>query len=274
LNPRRRREADVTEAAAQVRKPAEAGRGGGALVGMALAGGVLAWAWHGVGMDPVRLVANAGNSLEFLGAFARPDFSGWRDYLRELTVTLQMALWGSVLATAAAIPLGLLGAANLSPGWIRHPVRRLLDALRAINEMVFAFVFMVAVGLGPFAGTLALAVHTTGVLGKLFSEVVEGIDPRQLEGIRSTGAGVLEEVSWAVIPQVLPLWLSHALYRFESNVRSATVVGIVGAGGMGYLLNEYFRTYEYGRVSVVVMMIAGLVTSVDLASSWLRRRVL
>lgn len=264
----------MTDGAAVTRPPEARGRRRGALIGLALLGAVLAWAWHGIGMDPLKLASNAGNSLEFLGAFARPDFSGWRDYARELTVTLQMALWGSALATVAAIPLGLLGAANLSPGWIRHPVRRLLDALRAINEMVFAFVFMVAVGLGPFAGTLALAVHTTGVLGKLFSEVVEGIDPRQREGIRSTGAGVLEEISWAVIPQVLPLWLSHALYRFESNVRSATVVGIVGAGGMGYLLNEYFRTYEYGRVSVVVMMIAALVTSVDLASAWLRRRVL
>lgn len=241
---------------------------------VAVVAAVLAWAWHGARMDPGALIANAGSSVEFASGFLRPDFSGWREILAELAVTCQMAIWGSVLATVAAVPLGLLAAANVSPWWVREPVRRLLDALRAINEMVFAFVFMVAVGLGPFAGTLALAVHTTGVLGKLFSEVVEGIDPRPVEGIRSTGANRLEEIAWAVIPQVLPLWTSHALYRFESNVRSATVVGIVGAGGVGYLLNEHFRTYDYGKVSAILLLIVILVSIIDASSARLRRAML
>lgn len=232
---------------------------------------VLAWAWRGAGIAPGELVANLGNSVEFARGFASPDFSQWREIGEQLLVTLHMALWGSLLALVTAVPLGLAAAANVSPPWVRQPVRRFLDALRAINEMVFAFVFMVAVGLGPFAGTLALFCHTTGVLGKLFSEAVENIDARPVEGIRATGATRLEEIVWGVLPQVYPLWASYTLYRFESNVRSATVVGIVGAGGIGYLLNEHFRTYDYGTCSAILLLIIATVIALDLLSSWLRR---
>ena len=125
------------------------------------------------------------------------------------------------------------------PWWVYQPVRRLMDAFRAINELVFAVLFVVAVGLGPFAGVMALFIHTTGILAKLFSEAVEAIDPRPVEGIRATGASKLQEVVYGVIPQVLPLWMSFSLYRFESNVRSATVLGLVGAGGIGQVLFEF-----------------------------------
>lgn len=239
--------------------------------GVLLFAALMAWAWQGARIAPGELVANLGNSVLFAEAFLRPDFTEWPTYLEQMIVTLHMALWGSFLALLAAVPLGLAGAANISPIWLRQPVRRGLDALRAINEMVFAFVFMVAVGLGPFAGTLALFVHTTGVLGKLFSEAVEGIDPRPVEGIRATGANALEEIVWGVVPQVIPMWTSYALYRFESNVRSATVVGIVGAGGIGYTLNEYFRIYDYGKVSAILLCILATVTLIDLLSSRLRQ---
>ncbi len=235
---------------------------------------VLAWAWRGAQIDPGLLWGNAANSVEFARDFLRPDFSLWRDLIEQMAVTVHMALWGSLLAIVMSVPLGLLAAGNIAPWWVRQPVRRALDALRAINEMVFAFIFMVAVGLGPFAGTLALCVHTAGVLGKLFSEAVEGIDPRPVEGIRATGANKMEEIVWGVLPQVLPLWTSYALYRFESNVRSATVVGIVGAGGIGYLLNERFRVYDYGGVSAIMLLIAATVTVIDLASARLRKAML
>lgn len=235
---------------------------------------LMAWAWRGARIQPAELFGNIENSLVFAQGFARPDFSSWRDCLEQMAVTLHMALWGSLLAVIAAIPLGLAASANVSPWWLRQPVRRGLDALRAINEMVFAFVFMVAVGLGPFAGTLALFVHTTGVLGKLFSEAVESIDPRPVEGIRSTGANWLEEIVWGVLPQVMPMWTSYALYRFESNVRSATAVGIVGAGGIGYMLHERFRIYDYGMVAAILLMIVATVTLIDLLSSWLRQKAI
>lgn len=235
---------------------------------------LMAWAWRGAQLKPGELVSNWQVSLTFAEGFSRPDFTRWREAVEQLVVTLHMALWGSFLAVLAAAPLSLLAAANVSPWWIRQPVRRFFDGLRAINEMVFAFIFMVAVGLGPFAGTLALFVHTTGVLGKLFSEVVESIDARPVEGIRATGANRLEEIIWGVLPQVLSMWTSYALYRFESNVRSATVVGIVGAGGIGYMLNEYFRIYDYSTTSAIMLMIIATVTVIDLTSSWLRRLAL
>jgi phosphonate transport system permease protein len=235
---------------------------------------LMAWAWRGARIDPLLLMSNAGNSLEFAGGFLKPNFHEWRDYVGEIAVTLHMALWGTLLAVVGAVPLGLLAAANVSPWWVRQPARRLLDALRAINEMVFALFFMVAVGLGPFAGTLALFVHTTGILGKLFSEVVESIDPRPVEGIRATGANRLEEIVYGVIPQVLPMWISYALYRFESNVRSASVVGMVGAGGIGFFLNESVRMYDYGATVVIMGMIVVTVVVIDVVSAQVRRATL
>ena len=182
---------------------------------------LLAGSWSGADMRPLDLWRDGSNMAAFLQGFFPPDFSEWRMYAVELLVTLQIAVWGTVLAVVGSVPLGLLAAENLTPWWVHQPVRRLLDGFRSINEMVFALLFVVAVGLGPFAGVLALWVHTTGVLAKLYAEAVEAVDPQPVEGIRATGARPLEEVLYGVIPQVLPLWISYTLYRFESNVRSA-----------------------------------------------------
>lgn len=141
----------------------------------------LAWAWKGAEMNPVLLWTDGGNMATFAADFFPPDFSEWRMYLREMLITIQIAVWGTVLAVIFGIPLGILSSSNLVPWWICQPVRRLMDALRSINEMVFAMLFVVAVGLGPFAGTLALFLGTTGVLAKLFAEAVEAIDPGPVE---------------------------------------------------------------------------------------------
>lgn len=233
---------------------------------------VLAWAWQGAEIRPLALVRDAANMRTFAADFFPPNFKDWALYLREMVVTLQIALWGTVLAIFAAVPMGLLSASNVAPVWVYQPVRRLMDACRATNEMVFAMLFIVAVGLGPFAGVLALFVHTTGTLSKLFSEAVEAIDPRPVEGIRATGAHKLAEIAYGVIPQVMPLWLSFSLYRFESNVRSASVVGMVGAGGIGVILFEVIRSFEYGQTCAVLLMLIVTVSFIDLMSSWLRKR--
>lgn len=158
---------------------------------------VLAGSWRGADMRPLDLVRDAGNMADYLSGFFPPSFREWRHYAQELLVTLQIAVWGTALAIACAVPLGLLASSNIAPWWVFQPVRRLLDGCRAINEMVFALLFVVAVGLGPFAGVLALWVHTTGTLAKLFSEAVEAIDPQPVEGIRATGAHPLEEIATA-----------------------------------------------------------------------------
>jgi phosphonate transport system permease protein len=231
---------------------------------------LLAGSWRGADMRPLDLWRDAGNMARYTAGFFPPDFHDWRFYLSELVVTLQIALWGTALAIVGAIPLSLLASGNLSPAWVHQPMRRLLDACRSINEMVFALLFVVAVGLGPFAGVLALWVHTTGVLAKLFSEAVEAIDPHPVEGIRATGAHPLAEITVGVLPQVMPLWVSYALYRFESNVRSASVVGMVGAGGIGMVLWDVIRGFQYAQTAAVLLMLAASVTAIDLISSRLR----
>ncbi len=233
---------------------------------------VLAWAWRGAEIRPLDLIKDSGNIGTYAKEFFPPDFRDWRIYAKEMVVTVQIALWGTVLAVILAVPMGLLCSANITPPWLHQPVRRLMDGCRAINEMVFAMLFIVAVGLGPFAGVLALAVHTTGTLAKLFSEAVEAIDPRPVEGIRATGAHKLVEIAYGVLPQVMPLWLSFMLYRFESNVRSASVVGMVGAGGIGVVLFEVIRGFQYAQTCAVLIILAVSVTLIDLLSATLRKR--
>lgn len=231
---------------------------------------LLAGSWQGADMRPLDLLRDSANMAEYAASFFPPDFSEWRHYLQEIVITVQIALWGTVLAVLCAVPFGLLSSSNLVPAWVYQPVRRLMDAARAINEMVFAMLFIVAVGLGPFAGVLALWVHTTGILAKLFSEAVEAIDPQPVEGIRATGAGALEEIVYGVLPQVLPLWISFSLYRFESNVRSASVVGMVGAGGIGVVLWEIIRGFQYAQTCAVMLVIVVTVTCIDLVSARIR----
>ncbi|WP_205995608.1 phosphonate ABC transporter, permease protein PhnE [Paraburkholderia sp. Ac-20347] len=235
---------------------------------------LLGAAWHGADMRPLDLLSDSANMGTFAEGFFPPDFHEWRTYVHEMWVTIAVALWGTALAIVCAVPCGLMSAHNLAPAWVLHPVRRLMDACRAINEMVFAMLFIVAVGLGPFAGVLALWVHTTGVLAKLFAEAVEAIDPRPAEGVRATGATPLDEIIYGVLPQVMPLWISYALYRFESNVRSAMVVGMVGAGGIGVVLYEEIRSFDYQQTSAVLIMVVAVVTIIDLVSARLRARVI
>jgi phosphonate transport system permease protein len=143
-----------------------------------------------------------------------------------------------------------------------------------VPDLVVGTVFLVAVGLGPFAGVLALAINTGGVLGKLFSEAVEAIDPRPVEGVRAVGATRLQEVVWGVLPQVAPLWTSYALYRFESNARSATVLGLIGAGGIGQVLFDSMNSFAYGQTAAIVIVIVVAVTGLDLLSQALRSRLI
>ena len=232
----------------------------------------LAWSWRGAEMRPLDLIRDSSNMATYAKDFFPPNFYDWRLYLSEMLTTLHIAVWGTLLAVVLAVPMGLLCASNIVPAWLYQPVRRLMDACRAINEMVFAMLFIVAVGLGPFAGVMALFVHTTGTLAKLFSEAVEAIDPRPAEAIRATGAHPLVEIVYGVLPQVMPLWLSYSLYRFESNVRSASVVGMVGAGGIGVVLFEVIRSFQYAQTCAVLIILVVTVTLIDLFSSWLRKR--
>ena len=207
------------------------------------------------------LYTDAGNMAEYACAFLHPNFRAWDHYFEEMVLTVQIAVWGTALAILVGIPCALLASSNIAPVWIVQPVRRLMDATRAINELVFAVLFVTAVGLGPFAGVLALFVHNTGIVSKLFSEAVEAIDPRPVEAIRATGASRLQEI----------VWISFSLYRFETNVRSATVLGIVGAGGIGQVLFESIRSFLYAETAAIILIIIVTVSVVDIFSAQLRK---
>lgn len=238
-------------------------------------GGLLVWSWGPAEMfRATSLLTDWRNMAEFGHAFLRPDFHDWDSYVADMIVTVQIAIWGTALAAVCGIPFAILSAANISPQWVVQPVRRLMDACRAINEIVFALLFVVAVGLGPFAGVMALFVHNTGVFSKLYSEAVEAIDPRPVEGIRATGAWRLPEVIFGVIPQVIPLWSSFALYRLETNVRSATTLGIVGAGGIGQTLYESIRSFQYAQTAAQMIIVVVTVVLMDMLSARLRKALI
>ena len=249
---------------------------------------ILVWSFDSSDMDRSHLlVDNASDMGDFLAGFLPEDISdpesrssywvalksGIEEAVPQMIITVQIAIWGTFIAVIAAIPLGLLSARNVAPGWVVQPVRRLMDVFRSINELIIALVFIAAVGLGPLAGVMALAVHTTGVLAKLFSEAVEQIDHGPVEGVRATGARPLHEVIWAVVPQVAPLWTSFGLYRFESNARSATVLGLIGAGGIGQILFEAVRAFDYQRTAAIVLVIVLAVSAIDVLSQLLRKRL-
>jgi phosphonate transport system permease protein len=237
--------------------------------------GLLAWSWAPSEMFRVSaLFTDWRNMAEFGSAFLHPNFHDWDTYLQDMVVTIQIAIWGTALAVFFGIPFAILCSANVCPQWVVQPVRRLMDACRAINEIVFALMFVVAVGLGPFAGVMALFIHNLGVFAKLFSEAVETIDPRPVEGIRATGARPLQEVIFGVIPQVMPLWSSLTLYRLETNVRSATTLGIVGAGGIGQTLYESIRSFQYGETAAQVIIVVVTVMMIDFLSARLRKTLL
>lgn len=220
------------------------------------------------------LFANSQNMRDFGQEFMRPDFTDWRNYVAQMWLTLQIALWGTTLALLIAVPLGLAGARNISPDWVRRPVRWTMDILRSVPDLVIGTLFIVAVGLGPFAGVMALALNTGGVLGKLFSEAVEAIDRGPVEGVRATGAAPLQEIVWGVIPQVAPLWTSYALYRFESNSRAATVLGLIGAGGIGTVLFNALNSFAFSQVAAIAVVIVGAVSGIDLLSQAIRKRLI
>jgi len=221
-----------------------------------------------------QLVTNSDQIQNFGRELLRPDFTDWRLFVAKMWETIQIALWGTFLAVFLGVPLGLAAARNIAPIWVVTPVRWVMNLLRSVPDLVMGLLFVVAVGLGPLAGVLAITLNTAGVLAKLFSEAVESIDKGPVEGVRATGASPLHEIMWGVIPQVAPLWTSFALYRFESNSRSATVLGLIGAGGTGQVLFDRMNSFDFNGVSAVVIIVIIAVTLIDMLSQAMRKRLL
>src|ERR1700758_1819287 len=201
-------------------------------------------------------------------------FWGWQKWLKLLGETLLISYVGTLIGAVFAFFLNFFAAQNPSPAnWLRFAVRRLLEFARTVPGIVFALIFVIAFGLGPMAGVLAIAIHSTGALGKLFSEIVENADMKPVEGVRSTGASWVACMRFAGLPQVIGGYASYALLRFEINVRESSVMGFVGAGGIGQELVVAIRKFYYSDVSAILVTIIATVFVIDIATGWLRGRL-
>ncbi|MDE2362013.1 MAG: phosphonate ABC transporter, permease protein PhnE [Hyphomicrobiales bacterium] len=256
-------------------------RGAAAVAVAAICIAVAAWS---AGIEPSRLFEHVGRFTSYFDRLLRLDSGarvwtgpaewlwGWRRWLRLLGDTVLMAYVGTCLGAVGAFLLSFFAAENLArSGWSRFLVRRSLEFCRTVPDLVFALVFVVAFGLGPVPGVLAIAIHSLGSLGKQFFEVVENIEMAPVAGLEATGAGFAAIVRFAVLPQVLPGFASYALLRFEINVRGATVLGFVGAGGVGQDLIEAIRKFYYSDVSAILLMIIATVVLLDVTTERLRR---
>ena len=217
----------------------------------------------------------ARSMTRFVGEFFPPDTSP--EFLRKVAwgsaETLAMSLLGTLLAAVAGLALALPASKRHAShrAWARAPTRALLNALRSIPELVWAALLLISAGLGPFAGTMALALHTTGVLGRLFAESLENADPGPAFALRAQGAGTVQVFAYATLPQVVPQLMSYTLYRWENNIRAAAVLGVVGAGGLGQLLAFHMGLFHMGKTATVLGAMLLLVALVDgLSHGWRR----
>jgi phosphonate transport system permease protein len=233
----------------------------------------LAWAAWDTGADPLRLLRGLPWLLDFVRRMLPPDLGVLPAALAGAVTTVEIALLGTAAAAVLALPLGFVSARNVAVPTLFYPARTVLNFFRSVDTLVYALVFVAAVGLGPFPGVLAVIAYTTTSLAKLYSEAIEGIERGPVDAITATGATRLQILRYGVLPQVAPLFLSYVLYRLETNIRAATVLGFVGAGGIGFYLQTYLRMIDYPAASTVLLVTVAMVMTVDFVSSRLRDRL-
>jgi phosphonate transport system permease protein len=235
----------------------------------------LAWSARDLDLSPAELVRGLPWIADFVSRMLPPNWGFMRQLAKPVLETVQLAVWGTLLAVILALPLCFLAARNLSPHpLVFHGVRQVFNAARGINEIIFSLIFVAAVGLGPFAGVLALSIHGAGMLGKFFAEAIEEADAGPVEALRATGASPLQVIAFAVLPQALPAWIAATLYRLEVNLRAATILGMVGAGGIGFELYSSLKLFQYEDTATCVIVILAMVMTADYVSSRLRARIL
>lgn len=260
--------------AARPRPPSHAKRNL-ALLGAAL---LVAWSAATVGVDARRILELPGGVATvfhemFLARGVEWSYLG--ESLRYMVESLQIAWVGTVIGAVLSLPLGFFGAKNVSSGLVSNVMRQVLNGIRAFPEIILAIaIFIPIAGLGPVAGALAIGLHSVGTLGKLTAEVVEGIDPGPVEAARATGARPLQVQRWGVLPQVLPEVVAFWLYRFEINIRAAAVLGVVGAGGIGFILQQAISFGRFPRAGMVIIVVVVATILVDTVSGWIRRRII
>jgi phosphonate transport system permease protein len=244
------------------------------MVHIALVLAVVIGSWYYVGLfDTERLSEGVPSLFSLLGEMLPPDFSQVKTWIKPMFDTLFMSIAGTAIAVLLSIPLGILAARNTSPHPIvYHITRTLLNGLRSIPELIMGIIFVAAVGFGALPGVLALGLHSIGMVAKFFAEAIEHADQAPVEAARAAGSSPLQVIFHGIFPQVLPQMSDTALYRWEYNFRASTVMGMVGAGGIGFELMGSLRIMQYQEVSAILILILAMVTLVDAFSSFLRRK--
>ncbi len=241
-------------------------------IGFILLAVYVVWAAGQLDVTWARFAAGLENAAKFIGRMFPPDASGdkWESLLMGLKESLQITFIATVLGIALSLPIGLMAARNLMPAWVVWPARGLIAVSRSFHEVVVAIIFVKAVGFGAIAGIGALVVGSIGFVSKLFAEAIEEISPKQVEAIRATGASFMSVVLFGVLPQVFSRFLGFATYQFDSNLRHSTMIGIVGAGGIGGTLFAAFQRFDYDFVCAILLAIIGLIMVGEIYSNFVR----
>jgi phosphonate transport system permease protein len=232
--------------------------------------GIYSWAWSGLQVDIQSLKDSGGYIVDFISRLFPPDLSILDIAWIKLLETIQMSLWGTTIGAIISLPIAILSANNLAPWWVRWVANFIQNAVRSIPSIILGLVFVAATGLGAPAGTLALGIYTIGYLGKFYQTAIESVDRYSLEALQISGASRLQIAQYGVIPQVMPLLWGYTLYMFEYNIRAASVLGVVGAGGIGFELVNYIRGFEYNKATTMMLVLLVVVTFIDIISSQLR----
>lgn len=247
----------------------------GRLGALALIAVVYVWSVYGTHFSTRELIAGLPAMQDIISRMLPPNFSTLPKLLGPTLETVQISILGTTLAIIFCIPLGIMAAKNVTPNpLLYHLSRFILNATRSISEIIFALIFVAALGLGPFPGVMAVGVHSVGMLGKFLAESIENIDPGPVEALTATGASAVQVFRYAIFPQILPEFITLCLYRWELNFRSATVLGVVGAGGIGFELITSMRLFLYQEMSTVLVVVLVTVIIVDLISSKIRSKII
>ncbi len=231
------------------------------------------WALQGLKVDLKLLKDSWPYVTDFILRLWPPNLEILDIAILRLIETIQMSLWGTTIGAILSLPIAVFSARNLAPGWLQLLANLLQNAVRSVPSIVLGLLFVAATGLGAPAGTLALGIYTIGYLGKFYQEAIESVDPRSIESLQVSGASWLQIAQYGILPQVLPLGLGYTLYMFEYNIRAASVLGVVGAGGIGFELVNYIRGFEYTKATTMMLVLLVVVTLIDALSSKLRQRL-
>jgi phosphonate transport system permease protein len=259
----------ATTPAADARNPFPASRW--ARVGWVLLAVYVVYAFSTLDFTWQRMVDGFGHGQTFLGRMFPPNFENWDAILKGLKESLEIAVLASFAGIVISLPIGLFAARNLMPPWVSWTARAVIALARAFHPVIVAIVFVKAIGFGAIAGVMALIVASIGFIGKLFAEAIEEISLKQVEAVRATGAGFMNVIFFAVLPQVLPRFIGFSTYQFDSNVRNSTMVGIVGAGGIGAPLFVAFQRFDYDVVCAILITIIAVVFACEVISTRIQK---